>query len=75
MRLEKQPTGDVTIDVVSSDTTEGTVSADRSSDLQLLELERGPDGDDHRGCGQSFRRRSVLRDPLLADNTTSGYPL
>ena len=43
---------------------------ERTSDLHLLELECGADGDDHRGCGQSFRRGSVLCDPLLADNTT-----
>ena len=37
-------------------------------------LERGPDGDDHR-CGQSFRRRPVLRDPSAGGHTTSdlGY--
>ena len=50
---------------------------DRSTTPRLVftELERGPDGDDDRCCGQSFRRGPVLRDPSEADNTTSdlGY--
>ena len=33
VRLASQPTGDVTIDVVSSDTTEGTVTAPNSGQL------------------------------------------
>ena len=73
VRLRSQPTDNITIYVASSDTSEGTVSADNLSFTH--ELERGPDGDDHRRRGQSFRRRPVLRDPSLADNTTSdlGY--
>ena len=62
VRLRSQPTDNITIYVASSDTSEGTVSADNLS-FTTTRLERGPDGDDHRRCGQSFRRRPVLRDP------------
>ena len=73
VRLRSQPTDNITIYVASSDTSEGTVSADNLSLHD--ELERGPDGDDHRRCGQSFRRRPVLRDPSAGGQHDVGLRL
>ena len=64
VRLASQPTADVTIgcDEFGYDRRNGDRALEES-DLQFLELECGADGDDHRGCRQSFRRGSVLCDP------------
>ena len=74
VRLRSQPTDNITIYVASSDTSEGTVSADNLS-FTTTNWNADQTVTITGVRGQSFRRRPVLRDPSAGGQHDVGLRL